>query len=247
MKHKLMPLLAAGFLGASAAQASLTGNGNGLVYDNVANLTWLQDANLFGTMSAADPSLVSKIIAAVPSVVNMSNIYSPSGVYTLSSADFGQGGLLDWFGGKAWVGYLNSINYRGYNAWSLPAADPSCGVSFNCTNSQLGSLFASLGGVAGKSIATVHNAGYSLFRNVQSSLYWSGTEYASSPDNAWVFDNGNGNQSANTKTNQYYAWWAVLPGNFSAPTMAVVPEPGQWALMLAGFALMGAIARRGKR
>ena len=41
--------------------------------------------------------------------------------------------------------------------------------------------------------------------------YWSGTEYAPSPDNAWNFNTNNGNQNANNKNNDLYAL-AVRPG-----------------------------------
>ena len=43
------------------------------------------------------------------------------------------------------------------------------------------------------------------------SVVWSGTEYASNPNNAWNFNTNNGNQNANNKNNNNYAW-AVLPG-----------------------------------
>ncbi|QKE39029.1 hypothetical protein [Ferrovum myxofaciens] len=40
-------LLAAGLLSVNAAQASLIADGSGLVYDNVANVTWSSNGNLF--------------------------------------------------------------------------------------------------------------------------------------------------------------------------------------------------------
>jgi len=42
-------------------------------------------------------------------------------------------------------------------------------------------------------------------------VYWSGTEYAPSPGNAWNFNTNNGNQNNNDKDNQNYGW-AVRPG-----------------------------------
>jgi hypothetical protein len=42
-------------------------------------------------------------------------------------------------------------------------------------------------------------------------VYWSGTEYAANPNNAWNFNTNNGNQNNNNKNNQFYAW-AVSPG-----------------------------------
>jgi hypothetical protein len=42
--------------------------------------------------------------------------------------------------------------------------------------------------------------------NVQSSNYWSATEYAPNTTNAWNFNFNNGNQNNNNKTNNNYAW-----------------------------------------
>jgi hypothetical protein len=47
--------------------------------------------------------------------------------------------------------------------------------------------------------------------NVQSNNYWSGTEYAPNPSNAWNFNTNDGNQNNNDKTNSFYAL-AVRPG-----------------------------------
>ena len=46
---------------------------------------------------------------------------------------------------------------------------------------------------------------------LQSYDYWSGTEYAPNPSNAWNFNTNNGNQNANDKNNDLYAL-AVRPG-----------------------------------
>jgi hypothetical protein len=45
----------------------------------------------------------------------------------------------------------------------------------------------------------------------QMAVYWSGTEFASNPNNAWNFNPDNGNQNNNDKDNQNYGW-AVRPG-----------------------------------
>ncbi len=42
--------------------------------------------------------------------------------------------------------------------------------------------------------------------NVQSNNYWSGTEFAPNPTNAWNFNFNNGNQNANNKNNNNFAW-----------------------------------------
>lgn len=47
--------------------------------------------------------------------------------------------------------------------------------------------------------------------NKQPNNYWSGTEYAANPNNAWNFNFNNGNQNVNNKDNNNYAL-AVRPG-----------------------------------
>lgn len=47
--------------------------------------------------------------------------------------------------------------------------------------------------------------------HMQPNDYWSGTEYAPNPNNAWDFNFNNGNQNNNNKNNNNYAW-AVRPG-----------------------------------
>jgi len=46
---------------------------------------------------------------------------------------------------------------------------------------------------------------------VQSNDYWSGTEYAPNPNNAWNFNSNDGNQNNDDKNNALYAV-AVHPG-----------------------------------
>ena len=44
------------------------------------------------------------------------------------------------------------------------------------------------------------------------SVYWSGTEYAPNPNNAWNFNTNNGNQNNDNKDNNNYGW-AVRSGD----------------------------------
>jgi hypothetical protein len=105
---------------------------------------------------------------------------------------------MTWTNANAWAA---SLNVAGVTGWRLPGTlqpDTSCGnqtggvppqgFGFGCTGSEMGNLFYNvLGGVAGSSITTTHNANYDLFSNVQSNFYWSGTEFAPNTRYAWHF------------------------------------------------------------
>ena len=128
-------------------------------------------------------------------------------------------GAMDLTTAVAWA---DNLEYAGYTDWVLP------------TITQLTNQFSTnLGEPAGKSITAIdgHNANYNLFTNVQSYVYWSGSEYAPNPNYAWYFGTYNGSQGYGSKGNQLYAW-AVRPGD-----VAAVPVPG--AFWLFGSAMVG--------
>jgi hypothetical protein len=156
---------------------------------------------------------------------------------------------MDWWGAQAWVHYLDVTKYGGSNQWALPTTvDSSASVGYpNGTtgnpaqsSSQLAQLFyGGLGQGVGSSITTTHNANYSLFSNVQSNAYWSGTEYSADPGGAWGFSTPNGGQNYGYKYTGYYAL-AVSPGQVSA-----VPLPG--AAWLLGSGLLGLVGLRRRK
>ena len=210
-------------------------NGVNLVYSSVSNVTWTKDANLFKTLYDANPNLVNQITAVTPSYNDPS--WGAQGI--------GDGDVIDdfdtatgkvtWWGGIAFTNYLNSINYGGSNQWRLPTSNAIGGYN-GTTGNELGQLFYSeLGGTANNNIP---NTAY--FTNEQAYQYWSGTESASNPFNAWVFNTFNGFQTINNKSGQLYAW-AVSPGQVTA----AVAEPG--VIWLLGAALLGwgGLKRRG--
>jgi hypothetical protein len=152
-------------------------------------------------------------------------------------------GLMTWAQANAWAA---GLNIDGVTGWRLPTAlnADSSGpdLGYNVIGSELGHLFYNeLGGVAGQSITTTHNANYNLFTNIQSAVYWSGTGYAPGPNVAWVFSTINGDQVyAGLVDSRTYSW-AVRSGD-----VAAVPEPGVMGLFGVGaLALVGVRRRRG--
>ena len=188
MKNLLL-LALMGFSLTSTVQAALIARGTDMVYDDVNNITWASDANLFQTQAASNPNLVSEIIAANGGVIhdtpNSYDTVPNSGTYTLTTADFNtSNGAMSWWGAQAWA---NNLSLGGYTDWALPTT-VTVQYGYNQTGSQWGDLFYNqLGGVQNTSISATHNANYNLFSNVQSYLYWSSSEYAPSPGYAWGF------------------------------------------------------------
>jgi hypothetical protein len=101
-------------------------------------------------------------------------------------------------------------------------------------------FYNELGGVAGQSITTTRNANYGLFQNIQSNLYWSGTDAPPDANYAWIFGFNDSSEGAGLKTGTIFAW-AVQTGD-----VAAVPVPT--AVWLFGSGLLGlvGVARRKK-
>ena len=143
----------------------------------------------------------------------------------------GNNTTLNWDDAKSWAAGLTVGTFGG---WSLPETDTACGAGYNCTNSQMGELYyTALGNAAGGPLTNI-----GPFKNLQSSDYWTGTEYAPSPDLAWYFRTANGGQNAFGENYGFYAL-AVRPGD-----VAAVPEPGTVALLLSGLAGVLVMRRR---
>lgn len=112
--QKNLPLLAASLtlsLAAPTAQAALQDRGNGLLYDDVLNVTWLQDANLFKTQYDADHGILATLIGQTVA----DSYYGP---HTTIASDFNtSNGQMTWWGAQAWAA---NLSYGGYSDWRLP-------------------------------------------------------------------------------------------------------------------------------
>ena len=187
-------------------------------YDTTLDITWLADANYAGT-------------------------------------------TMTWANANAWVASLNPYG-SGITGWRLPTVTDTgtlgcnysttggtdCGYNVNAATGEMAHMFYStLGNLAYYSTSGVGNQpGWGLsntgpFSNVQSSGYWSATEYAPATSSAWYFSFASGSQDGYDKYNSLYAW-AVHAGDVGA---SAVPVPA--AAWLFGSGLLGLLGVSRKR
>lgn len=191
---------------------------NSLVYDDVLDITWLQDANYPKTSGYA--------------AANATGSQNSSTTSILTSGEMG------WDAAQTWV---SNLSYKGITGWRLPSANlmnptnpcssysGSCDRGSNVTTSEMGHMFFNnLGNLAWhdtngnqrqsgwgltNTSFTDANSGASVsFANMQSITYWYDETYAPYPNNAWDFYPGIGHQYFSSKVNSNYCW-AVHDGN----------------------------------
>ena len=197
-------------------------------YDTVQDITWLANANA-GAGSAYDDV--------------------GAGGYDDPTTD----GRMTWANANAWAA---SLNINGVSGWRLPATVDVGNDGYTYTNyyqgvdygynitthSEMSHMFyVTLGNLAFYDTSgSGPQTGFGLtntgpFTNLQSSYYWSATEYAPDTNYAWGFLFLNGGQGNGYKGYDLYAW-AVHSGDVGA---AIVPVPA--AVWLFGSGLLGLI------
>lgn len=209
------------------ANSALISRLGGLAYyDDVADLTWLADAN-YAMTSGYDTDGYMTWVDSNTWAASL-NISGITGWRLPDTIDVGNDGAT-------YTNYYQGID-AGYNI---------------TTHSELSNMFYNvLGNTAKFDTAAVETGCYvdpdycltntGPFGNLHPSVYWSATEYALNADNAWVFGMGFGGQYDGTKLAGYYAW-AVHSGDVS-------PVPVPAAVWLFGSGLIGliGIAKRKK-
>jgi Protein of unknown function (DUF1566) len=213
MRSFSIALVALAGMGIGTADAAFISRASGQAYyDTDLGITWVADANLAMT------------------------------------SGWDADGQMSWVGAQAWVAHLNAISYLGVTNWRLPGTsqpDTSCSTVIatgqyggpNCTGSEMGHMYyIGLGGVAGQTLASTHNANYNLFTNIQAANYYSETVYALNTNAHWDFNFLNGFQGVTTSTG--FRAWAVSGGD------ATVPLPAAMWLFGSALALLGLQRKR---
>ena len=171
----------------ASGHATLIDMGDGTIYDDDLQLSWLKNANTNGLMnwSAANTWADNLVFATfdnwrLPTVTDIGNDgcnYGYTGTDCGFNVNTSTGEMAHLFydelGNKA---YFNTSGSGPQSGWGLTNTGP--------------------------------------FTNLQPTIYWSGTEYAPSTDLAWNFYFSNGYQFAGSKNGNFYAL-AVSPGQRS--------------------------------
>jgi len=238
---------------ASLTSASLIDRGNGLIYDDVLQITWLADANLAATRSFD--------VSGISSGGSMSWRTAQEWISAMNNADY--------LNHSEWrMPHVTPINGASFNySYQL---DGTTDVGYNVSEpttvyagsigSEMAHLFYNTLGNTGRYYPTGVESGCLIpptgclmnqgpFTNIQSLVdghsthsYWNETLYAPNQDlYAWVFNFARGNQGYNYYADDslLYSAWAVHDGDIGA-----VPLPP--AVYLFGFGLIGlaGMARR---
>lgn len=202
-----------------SANAALLDRGNGMLYDTVLNVTWLQDANYAKTSGHDDDGLMSLIEArnwAENLVFGGTTNWRLAGNSPINGVDFVFSS--DFYSGNVDQGYniispnaeLSYMFYVNLGLHGLYNTDGTQRSDYSVFGN--GNLFQLDDGGN-----VISGADVGLVKNFQNLPYWLNTE--DGPDSIWAFIPLSGRQGTYSIENQMFAW-AVHDGD-----VAAVPIP----------------------
>ena len=224
---KTMTVATALFVSTSANSALLERLGGLAYYDDVANLTWLVDANAAQT-SGYDADGLMTWQAANDWAAGLT-VGGVGGWRLADTVDVGNDGAT-------FSNIYQGVDY-GYN---ITAQSELSNMFYNVLGNT--AFFDTSGSATGCTAPNFCLTNTGPFSNLQSYAYWSATEYAPDTSNAWGFDMGVGvqGQPGNGKASNGYAW-AMQSGDVSA-----VPVPAAVWLFSSGLLALVGFAKRKK-
>jgi hypothetical protein len=191
---------------------------------------------VLGLSTSASAQLVSRLGGQAVYDIDLDVTWLADANYAKSSG-FSSSGAMPLFLADQFIAKLNIDSVGGVNDWRLPVADPACGVTFHCSNSEMGHLFYDeLGGTATESILTSTDPDLALFSNIQQGDYWTGTP-VSANSRQWVFDFDNGGSSGlqNQGPPSLNKWvWAVRSGDLPPMPPALTGDVASISLLAGG-------------
>ena len=134
------------------------------------------------------------------------------------AADANINGAHNWW--DQWI-WASGLTINGVSGWRLPSADVNGnGSSEGGFDNEMYFLYWNEGITA---------ATPGVFSNVQSSVYWSGTELVEDRPYAFIFFFNSGDTLDDIKSYPHFAW-AIHDGD-----VALIPEPEMFAMMSIGL------------
>lgn len=218
-----------------AAIGDLFDRGGGLIYDDVLDVTWLQDAN-FAQTSGVDPDGRMTLAEAQQWVSDLTYYDSVRNIqyddWRLPNAtDVGSDGATytNIYEGVDY-GYNittpSELSYMFYQNLGNLAAFTTAGFSNNCDTSAPNFCLSNVG----------------PFVNLQSDRYWTSQQYGSTFGNTLIFKFNNGFQQYTANGNVEYVW-PVRDGDVGPPAHAITINTGNytglWDVDLSGEFLSG--------
>lgn len=224
---------------ASPANAALHDRGGGLIYDDVLDVTWLQDVAYAGSVNY--------------------RAASSNGRMTWDEA-------LVWV---ASLGYYDTVRGQMLTGWRLPTISPLNGEDFTYQTASTqtgggdygwnvsapgtpyaGSTASELAFMYYNTLGNTTNGFVNKgpFINFEPGYLWTGNGYVPLSMTNYCISYSHCGWMFSTLDNGYQQWvdwralgnaWAVRDGD-----VAPVPEPQAYALMLAGLGFVGYVARR---